>query len=109
MIAVLIARRRPQPMIGQDPQALARHPPRHGKQQPLFHQATPEIAAETSPALKGRRTPFSTFMMLKGRFVLVNKIGYMVNERPAYHRASANLRRRYGIGGVAVAAMASRS
>jgi hypothetical protein len=28
---------------------------------------------------------------------------------PAYHRASANLRRRYGIGGVAVAAIASRS
>jgi hypothetical protein len=31
------------------------------------------------------------------------------NTLPAYHRASANLRRRYGIGGVAVAAMASRS
>ena len=29
--------------------------------------------------------------------------------RPAYHRASASLRRRQGIGGVAAAAMASRS
>ncbi len=28
---------------------------------------------------------------------------------PAYHRASANLRRRYGIGGVVIAAMARRS
>ncbi len=31
------------------------------------------------------------------------------NGIPAYHRASANLRRRYGIGGVVIAAMARRS
>ena len=31
------------------------------------------------------------------------------NAGPAYHRASANLRRRYGIGGVVIAAMARRS
>ncbi len=31
------------------------------------------------------------------------------NPYPAYHRASASLRRRWGIGGVAAAAMASRS
>jgi len=37
------------------------------------------------------------------------KPGIVYNFFPAYHRASANLRRRYGIGGVAVAAMASRS
>jgi hypothetical protein len=79
MIAVLIPRRRPQPMIGQDPQAFARHPPRQAKQQPLFHQATPKIVAETSVAFNGPQAPFATFFMFKGPFVLVNKHFYMVN------------------------------
>jgi IS5 family transposase len=78
--------------------------------------ATPANVADSRvlpELLHGRETRVWGDQAYRGQRAVIRRCAPrardFVNRRPAYHRASANLRSRWGIGGVVVAATARRS